>query len=298
MSLDAFLDAHKLPAGYKTTALKWFTPVVEHVATHQKNSSSPFVLGIHGCQGSGKSTLADFIAHQLKTNFDLRVVVCSLDDFYLSQNERKKLADTIHPLLKTRGVPGTHDVHLLEQVLLHVNQQNTLSPLAVPRFDKSTDNPLPHAQWDVVSMPIDVFIIEGWCWGTPAQKEDELSSPINDLERIQDPSGIWRNYVNKQIRTHYEPLYGFVDEWVMLKAPSFLQVATWREEQEQKLRNQHEKGSAKKIMTPEQVLEFITYFERLTNHALQNMAKKCQWVFELGKNREIVKAIHSNGEFS
>ena len=36
----------------------------------------------------------------------------SLDDLYLPKAERLRLARDVHPLLATRGVPGTHDVAL------------------------------------------------------------------------------------------------------------------------------------------------------------------------------------------
>ncbi|MBO1255551.1 kinase [Alteromonas sp. 5E99-2] len=296
MSIDAFLKAHKLPESYKQSAQKWFTPLVNKIGEHQKGANEPFILGIQGCQGSGKSTLADYVCHELKNHFKLNVVVCSLDDFYLSQQQRGNLAKTVHPLLQTRGVPGTHDTQLLEQVLLHINQPNTLTPLKIPRFDKSTDNPEPRNKWPVISMPVDVFILEGWCWGIPSQDDDKLTEPVNDLERNNDDKGIWRKYVNKNLKDSYEPLYGLVNEWVMLKAPSFEQVATWREEQEQKLRAKQTDNSSNSVMSPAQVIDFIAYFKRLTEHALKVMPARSHWVYELGQSREIVSCTLANGE--
>lgn len=300
MSIDAFLKAHKLSDSYKESAQKWFTPIVDTIIAHQRGATTPLTLGIQGCQGSGKSTLADYLAHQLKAEDNLNVVVCSLDDFYLSREKRSILAEKIHPMLQTRGVPGTHDTELLEQVLLHVNQANSLSPLTVPRFDKSTDNPCARKDWPVYSMPIDVLILEGWCWGLPAQNEDELASPVNALEAQNDPHGDWRKYVNNQLFSMYQPLYGLVDEWILLKAPSFEQVATWREEQEAKLRDKYSNDPSKKqkIMTPAQVREFINYFQRLTEHALTVMPNRCDWVFELDKNRSITHCKQKNGASS
>jgi D-glycerate 3-kinase len=298
MSLDAFLKAHKLPDSYKESAQKWFTPIVNMIVSHQKSASGPFTLGIQGCQGSGKSTLADYLAHQLKAEANLNVIVCSLDDFYLSRNKRVALAKKVHPMLQTRGVPGTHDTELLEHVLLHVNQANTLSPLTVPRFDKSTDDPHPRKEWPVYGMPIDVLILEGWCWGLPAQNDIELVEPVNTLEAEDDPNGEWRRYVNSQLLSEYQPLYGLVDEWVLLKAPSFEQVAEWREEQEAKLRAKFSDDPPKNIMTPDQVRHFISYFQRLTEHALNVMPNRCNWVFELDKSRTITHCKQKNGAFS
>ena len=48
----------------------------------------------------------------------LRAAILSLDDIYLSGADRLQRANTIHPLLATRGVPGTHDVGLGLQLLI------------------------------------------------------------------------------------------------------------------------------------------------------------------------------------
>ena len=57
----------------------------------------------------------------------------SLDDFYLTRARRHALARTVHPLLATRGVPGTHDLPLLLDVLLRVRSGR---PVRLPVFDK------------------------------------------------------------------------------------------------------------------------------------------------------------------
>ena len=47
--------------------------------------------------------------------FKLKIFKVSIDDFYKTRNERKKLSQKKHPLLMTRGVPGTHDTHLIKK---------------------------------------------------------------------------------------------------------------------------------------------------------------------------------------
>ena len=69
------------------------------------------VYGIVGLQGSGKSTLAAQLV-RAGASRGLRVVALSIDDFYLTRRERQRLATRHHPLLATRGPPGTHDVAL------------------------------------------------------------------------------------------------------------------------------------------------------------------------------------------
>ncbi|MDQ3229668.1 MAG: kinase, partial [Pseudomonadota bacterium] len=69
------------------------------------------VYGIGGVQGSGKSTLAAQVA-ALAHRRGVHAVVVSIDDFYLDHDQRRQLASDVHPLLATRGPPGTHDMPL------------------------------------------------------------------------------------------------------------------------------------------------------------------------------------------
>ncbi|WP_337244271.1 hypothetical protein [Luteimonas sp. gir] len=69
------------------------------------------VLGISGLQGTGKSTLATQLAAAGRAR-GLAIAVLSLDDLYLDHRARQRLARTVHPLLATRGPPGTHEVAL------------------------------------------------------------------------------------------------------------------------------------------------------------------------------------------
>ena len=49
--------------------------------------------------------------------FALGVAVLSLDDLYLTRAQRQRLALDVHPLLATRGPPGSHDLAHLVKVL-------------------------------------------------------------------------------------------------------------------------------------------------------------------------------------
>ena len=71
-------------------------------------------LGFSGGQGSGKTTVAGIIKIILKKFFNRRIHVSSIDDFYKTLEERNKMSYRIHPLFKTRGVPGTHDINLIK----------------------------------------------------------------------------------------------------------------------------------------------------------------------------------------
>ena len=92
----------------------------------------------------------------------LKAAVLSLDDLYLSRAERNRLAATIHPLLCTRGPPGTHDVEL-GQTLLHDLMR--AREVKLPSFDKASDNQHGPEQLKSFNGPADVVIFEGWCVG-------------------------------------------------------------------------------------------------------------------------------------
>ena len=66
------------------------------------------------------------------------------------------------------------------------------------------------------------------------QSEEELLTPINDLEVREDVDGIWRRYANEQLRSRYEPVFDRLDSLVFLEAPSFDAIVRWRFEQEKK----------------------------------------------------------------
>lgn len=90
--------------------------LLDQYAGRIARSRRPYLLGISGLQGSGKSTLAREVKTQAEAR-GLPTEVLALDDFYYSRSERESLAHQVHPLLRTRGVPGTHEIELLMSVL-------------------------------------------------------------------------------------------------------------------------------------------------------------------------------------
>ena len=286
MDITAFLAQHRLPEAYADSAQKWFIPVAEALFTHYKSAKKPIVVGINGCQGSGKSTLSAFIEAYLTSQHQLNVVSVSLDDFYLAKTDRQSLAIKVHPLLATRGVPGTHDVDLALSTFRRLENYGTVS---LPRFDKANDNPKSVTDWPVVNSPCDIIILEGWCVGAPPQSETALQQPVNDLEREQDPLGIWRKFVNTQLAGKYQTLFESIDHLLMLKAPSFEQVYTWRCEQEHKLaeRIKAEGSSASAIMSDDEIWQFIQLYQRLTEHCLTCLPARSQQVLHLDNQRNV-----------
>lgn len=252
----------------------FYVPMAAWVADHVEDRT--LVLGLNGAQGTGKSTLARLLQQLLRRVHGIRAAILSLDDLYLTGGERLQRAQTIHPLLATRGVPGTHDVDLGIRVLRCLREGR---PIALPRFDKARDERRPAAEWPLWEGRCDLVIFEGWCMGARPQRAAELEVPINELERAEDPTGDWRWYVNRELGGHYQALFAELDLLLMMRPPSFDQVYAWREEQEAQLRA---KGGGSEVMTPAEVRRFVMHFERLTRFMWDEMPGRADAVVYLG----------------
>ena len=201
--LKAFIHHHQLNDSFYQNGMDYFIPLAKHIQEQQHAIQAPYFVAVNGCQGSGKSTMALFLQQYLSDTFHKKVIVMSLDDFYLSAVQRQRLAAKIHPLFATRGVPGTHDMAQLQHVLKALkSQKNTY----IPQFNKTSDNPYPQNIWQHITCSFDIVIFEGWCWGVAAQTSEQLVHPVNELEAEHDPKAIWRKHVNLQLAQYYQPL--------------------------------------------------------------------------------------------
>jgi len=289
--LDTFLKTERLPPDYAKSAGRFFEPLALHIAALKSRMSRPIVVGVNGAQGSGKSTLAAFFKYVLETGHGLRVAVLSIDDLYLTQGERRHLALGVHPLLATRGVPGTHDVDLGIKVIDRLTRAGPGDITPIPRFDKSADERYPEDQWDRFEGGADIVIFEGWCVGARAQDDASLALPVNRLEAEEDWQGIWRAYVNRQLEAVYPPLFSRIDCLVMLKVPDFDSVRRWRLLQEEKLAARVARtASGSGIMEPHSLERFIMHYERLTRHMLAEMPARADAVLDLGRDHQVIRA--------
>ena len=105
----------------------------------------------------------------------------------------------------------------------------------LPMFNKAIDDRCKKNQWYTIKKRPDVVIFEGWCVGARAEKNSTIKKSINSLEKTNDAQLIWRNYVNKQLKTKYKKLYDQLDCLVYLKAKNFSLLQKWRLIQEKKL---------------------------------------------------------------
>ena len=174
-----------------------YIPISFWIENKYKKKGSTLFLGFSGGQGSGKTTVTGILKIILKNFFKRRVCVSSIDDFYKSLNERKKMANNIHPLFQTRGVPGTHDVNLLVNFFRKI-MKNKFKKFKLPKFDKSLDDRLKKRYWIDIKKKPEIVILEGWCVGAKPQKNSLINKPTNILEKNEDKTLIWRKYVNKK----------------------------------------------------------------------------------------------------
>lgn len=250
--------------------------VVEALATAlaaRRAAGRAQLIGIAGPQGSGKSTLAAALATRLQ-GFGLRVAVLGLDDLYLPKAARAALAAEVHPLLATRGVPGTHDValgHTLIYALLHGR-----GPVVLPVFDKSRDDRAAEAR--LVDAPVDVLLFEGWCIGARPQSAAALARPVNTLEAQADPHGIWRRWVNARLVADYTPLFAQADALVWLQTPAYATALAWRQQQEAELRATTSRG-----MSVAAVADFMTHYERLSRAMRRSLPRRADYVVTIDR---------------
>jgi len=261
--------------------------LLDHYAGRIARSRRPYILGLSGLQGSGKSTLA----RVMKAEAEARgwpTDVLTLDDFYYPRSERDVLAREVHPLLRTRGVPGTHEIELLLSVLAALPQASDKLPVTWPRFDKGRDTRIPPSRWPRVTRAPKLVILEGWALGLRPQLQAALEPPVNALERDEDPDCRWRHWVNKQLRA-YQPLWRKLDALIVLQAPSWDVVRRWRGEQEQVLIARH----APLAMDAEAMVRFLAHFERLSRHALATLPALADSVVEYDDNRHVIALAHA-----
>jgi D-glycerate 3-kinase len=260
--------------------------LLDQYAGRIARSRRPYILGLSGLQGSGKSTLARVMRAQAEAR-GWATEVLSLDDFYYARSDREALARDVHPLLRSRGVPGTHEIELLLSVLAALPRASDKLPVSHPRFDKGRDTRFSPSRWPRITRPPKLVIVEGWALGIRPQLQAALARPVNALELEEDPDGSWRHWVNKQLRG-YQPLWRKFDALIVLQAPSWEIVRRWRGEQEQELLARH----APLAMDATAMERFLAHFERLSRHALATLPALADTCVEYDDDRHVTGLSH------
>ncbi|UZE97111.1 HAD-IIB family hydrolase [Alkalimarinus alittae] len=287
------INQQQLPKGYINAVERYLIPLAEKIAVLTAHNNGALLVGVQGGQGTGKSTLALFTSLVLQHSHHLNTVSLSLDDFYLTKRERDRLAGDVHPLLKTRGVPGTHDIELALQTISKLKALKDGEHVLVPRFDKASDDRKPESEWESISGKVDVILFEGWC--VAARPEDDLllEDPINKFETEHDALGLWRNWVNEHLKSDCTSLFDQLDYLIVLQAPSFDVIYEWRLLQEHKLKARIDgvSGHHSGVMDDDQVAHFIQHYERITRNCLSTLPALADCLFKLDKNHTIYEMV-------
>ncbi len=269
------LTKKKFPKKYIS---KYILPIIDNIA----NSKQKKIL-ISGSQGIGKSTLLKIIENNVLKFYEKKILTLSLDDYYLSKKERLILSKKIHPLLITRGVPGTHDINKLIKDI--ISFQNKKYPIIKPIFDKLKDDR--SRKREKIIKKADILILEGWCCGSPPIEKKYLYKNINFLEKKEDPEMIWRNFYNQKLKNEYANLFNLFGKRIFLKSPTFSYVLNWRFKQEKMMA----KKNNKKIMNKNELKYFISHYEKITKSMIKVLPKRANIVIKIDKNQRIKDLI-------
>lgn len=275
-----------LPEGWLEQWDSVWLPLSAWLAEYRLTQETAPIIGIHGGQGSGKSTLSQALAKLYKAAFGWNVVVVSIDDLYLSHKDRQQLAVEVHPLLATRGVPGTHDVDLGVNLFQSLQSLKEGQVIRFPAFDKVSDDRLPITAWHEVTGPVDMILFEGWCVGCKAVDEDELAEPVNKLEATEDVGGHWRTWVNAKLAGEYAGWFAMLDKLIMLKVPDMSAVQRWRTQQEVDNRR-NAQGSEDRSLDDAAIVRFIQHYERLTREALKTLPTAADLVLDINQAHQV-----------
>lgn len=210
----------------------------------------PLFVGVSGPQGSGKLYLAAHLVQELRQK-RLKAVALLLDDFYWPYEQQQKVTrrarDENNLLLQGRGLPGTHDLALMEKVLAQMARGEHTS---VPQYDKGAHGGVgDRAAWIPVP-PVDVVVVEGWFCGFRSVGQGDFEA------KWARASSIVRQHQRRHVEAlnarlrDYERIWAYFDCFVYLHG-DLQNVYRWRDEQEEVLRAQG------RGMTPEEVRCFV-----------------------------------------
>ena len=284
---DSMIEQMRLPDSFSAIVEQTYLPLSKIII--EKKSSTPLFVNINGAQGTGKSTLTAFLKTIIETETQSRVAELSIDDFYLTRKERRQLSEDVHPLFITRGVPGTHDIDLIEQVMQALSHGRACS---IPRFDKAADDRHHEARWTDCDEVVDFILFEGWCNSSPVQSEEELVEPVNELEAREDAEGAWRRHANQQLKQYHDRIFDHADLSIMLNAGEFERIYEWRSLQEEKLRRSS--GDSEHVMDEAQLKRFIQHYERISRHTLSHLPQRADVVLPIAEDHSITGIIQNN----
>jgi D-glycerate 3-kinase len=288
-----FLNKEKIFGKSKKTQLedlkKTYIPMSLWIENKYKKRGKTLFLGFSGGQGSGKTTIVAILKIILKKCFNREAHVSSIDDFYKTLKNRNKMSNVIHPLFKTRGVPGTHDINLIKN-FLNIVKRKKFRKFKIPKFEKALDDRMKKKYWTNIKKKPQIVILEGWCIGAKPQSNSLIKKPVNSLEKKEDGNLVWRKHVNNKLKKEYKKLFQMIDHFIFIKVPNFNMVLKRRLLQEKKLKKKW--NLKKKIMSANEIKRFIMFYERITLQMIKDLSKSASVVMLLKKNHRIKRVLY------
>ena len=257
---------------------QYIVPIIKNI---NDSKNSKFIIA--GSQGSGKSTLTIVLKLVLEKFYKKKVMLLSIDDYYLSKNKRLELSKKIHPLLITRGVPGTHNIAALKKDI--INFQKKKFPIVAPLFNKLKDD---ISSKKKIIKKAEILLLEGWCCGSTPINREYLFNNINHLESTLDKNKLWRQYYNSQLQKDYKKVFSLFDQQIYIQAPSFTYILKWRYAQE---KSNALKSKDEKFMKKTDLQKFIQHYEKLTKWMIKTMPAKADMLIKIDKNQKIKKVV-------
>ena len=279
--------------GNKQGMIKYYLIPICFWIAKKADNKKPYFVGLAGGQGTGKTTISSIIKIILEKYFKLKVFKISIDDFYKTRKERIALSKKVHPMLLTRGVPGTHDINMMLD-FFKKSKARKFKNMKLPNFNKAIDDRFPKNKWNTINKRPDVIIFEGWCVGARAETNKTLKKSINSMEKANDHKMVWRKYVNQQLKTKYKKLYSQLNCMIYLKAKNFSLLQKWRLKQEHKLWLKTKKKGGHKIMSKGDVINFMQTYQRITQNMFKNMPKYASIILNLNSNHQIKTAVYKS----
>jgi D-glycerate 3-kinase len=235
-------------------------------------------IGISGAPGCGKSTLSRALVHGLQRD-GIPACRLALDDYYLGRRERERLAERVHPLMRERGVPGTHDLDLLVSDFDRL-WSGREDRVRLPVFDKSTDDRAPENRWRLVDGSPQVLLVEGWCIGAPPAKP--VPPQPEGRESLYAPAQRWTDHVQRAWLNMHEALGHRLQQLWYIRVPDWNCVIDWRWQQERELKEP-------RLQSRPDVERFLTGFRDISRRMLESHDRWADLVLPVDRDHNYLR---------
>ncbi|EUC61308.1 glycerate 3-kinase, putative [Rhizoctonia solani AG-3 Rhs1AP] len=265
MSSDTIYPAARTCAEFISKAL-----------TTSETDQRPLFVGFQGPQGSGKTTLTSQIKAVLGAHSEpIHAIVFSIDDLYLPYTGLVGVGQA-HPdnaLLQGRGLPGTHDPVLGADILKRLSCINAGDDtlVSLPIFDKGAYRGFGDRSSGMIEVraPVDVVILEGWCFGFQPLSPAELEKRYNEAEaeggsgKVPTLPRYFKSHslqslknINGNLKNYADLWYRYFTHFIQIVPENLYDVFDWRLQQEHamKLKN------GGRGMTDEEVHNFVARY--------------------------------------